>query len=202
MRQVEKRYTRERVVHVGHFELHEDDRVLVTGSNGSGKSTLLRLIAGISRVDSGQIIRGGRILKGGLGYVPQSGGLYPEVTVRENLAIRRRLWRRPQLAPDSCWYVREMGLTDFLDKLPAELSGGTQRVATIAAALHVDPDWLLFDEPFYGLDAERRKILREHLERIATQFACLMITSPGENDIPEANRTIHIEKGEVRWAAR
>jgi ABC-type multidrug transport system ATPase subunit len=201
MQQVEKRYTQETVVHVRELKLYERDRILLTGSNGSGKSTLLRLIAGISRANAGQIRRGTRILEGRLGYVPQSGGLYPEMTVRDNLELRRRLWNRPPLAPDDCWYVAQMGLSKLLGKRPGELSGGAQRATTIAAALHIDPDWLLLDEPFYGLDAERRKTLRERLAAIGPQLACIVVTSPGENDFPEADRTIHIDKGEVTWEA-
>jgi ABC-type multidrug transport system ATPase subunit len=202
MEQVEKRYTQERVLFVRELRLYEGDRILLTGSNGSGKSTLLRLIAGISRVHSGQLRRGARLLEARLGYVPQSGGLYPEMTVRENLELRRRLWNRPPLAPEDCWYVAQMGLAKLLGKRPSELSGGAQRAATIAAALHVDPDWLLLDEPFYGLDGERRQTLRGWLTAIGPKLACILLTSPGENDYPQAQRTIHIDKGEVPWEAQ
>jgi ABC-type multidrug transport system ATPase subunit len=184
LERVEKRYGRQRVLTVESLALEAGNRVLITGANGSGKSTLLRLLAGVAFADRGRIIRGSVLARARLGYVPQSGGLYGELSVRENLALRRRLWRRPPASPEAPWYVTELGLADLLDKTPAELSGGFQRLATVAAALHGDPDWLALDEPFYGVDAERRARLLAGLLARAPMPTLLVVAAPSATSSP------------------
>jgi ABC-type multidrug transport system ATPase subunit len=195
---VEKRYGHQRVLTVESLILGAGERVVISGTNGSGKSTLLRLLGGVSSPDRGRVIRGDTIAHGRLGYVPQSGGLYSDLTLRENLSLRRRLWRRPAAEPEARWYIGELGLGPLLDKMPPELSGGFQRLATVAAALHADPDWLLLDEPFYGVDATRRSRLIEGLLELAKSLAMLVVAAPTADELPDATLTISVEQGLVQ----
>lgn len=198
LEQVEKRYGGERVLAVESLALGAGERVLIIGANGSGKSTLLRLLAGVSRPDRGRVRR--NLSAATLAYVPQSGGLYSELSMRENLALRRRLWNRIPMPPESAWYIHDLGLEPLLDKTPTELSGGFQRLAAVAAALHVEPDWLLLDEPFYGLDSERRDRLVAGLRELAGSLGLLVITAPGPGEFPDVTQTLGMESGQVQWA--
>jgi len=198
---VEKSYGRRRVLSVDALSLEAGDRVLIAGTNGSGKSTLLRLIAGVASPDRGRIIRSAA-LAGKLGYVPQSGGLYGELSIRENLKLRRLLWRLPPSAPEGMWYVEGLGLHELLDRTPAELSGGFQRLAAVAAALHAEPDWLLLDEPFSGVDAGRRARLVEGLLNVGKTMPLLVVTAPAADEFPEPTLIVEVESGSIRCARR
>ena len=132
-----------------------------------------------------------------IGYVPQSGGLYPDLTVEENLKLRRALWLRKRLSANWARTVAALDLQGTLERTPAELSGGLQRLATIAAALHVEPDWLLLDEPFQGLDPRRRTLLVEHLALISARLQLLVITAPAENDFGLLTKTIRMVGGRI-----
>ena len=113
---VTKRYGREQIMDIHSLAFERGDKVLLTGNNGSGKSTLLRLIGGVSTVTSGKVWRAPSLRDGGVGYVPQSGGLYGELTVRANLALRRRLWDKPEINPEPQPYIQCLGLEGVLDK--------------------------------------------------------------------------------------
>ena len=192
---VEKRYGRERVVAVESLVLNLGECVLITGANGSGKSTLLRLLAGVSRPDRGRVRRSPSAT---LGYVPQSGGLYPELSIRANLELRRRLWNRDPMQPESAWYIRDLGLDSLLAKTPSELSGGFYRLAAVAAALHAEPEWLFLDEPFSGLDPERRKRLNAGLQDLAASLDLLVISAPNLGELEGATRTLRMESGQLQ----
>jgi iron(III) transport system ATP-binding protein len=143
----------------------------ILGSSGAGKTTLLRLVMGLERLDAGHIGVGGTILadervhvpteRRRVGYVSQEGALFPQLTVRENIAFGL-----PRGERKSSGRVHEVlvlvGLSDhFLDRNPAQLSGGEQRRVALARALSPRPNLILLDEPFSGLDAALRVETRE-----------------------------------------
>jgi ABC-type multidrug transport system ATPase subunit len=194
---VEKHYGRQRVLKVESLSLKEKDRVLVTGANGSGKSTILKVLAGITPVDRGHV-RWARVLRHEvLGYVPQSGGLYSQLSVRDNLFLRRRLYRSGNPSISEAWYIRELGLIPLLSKRFAELSGGFQRLASLAAALHVEPTWLLLDEPFGGVDFVKRQILLDRLGEVSQELRLLVVTAPVPEEYPEFNKWVRLEEGQL-----
>ena len=145
--------------------------VVVVGPSGCGKSTLLRIVAGLLPFSSGQVRVGGRDVKGpqtDLGIVFQSPVLLDWRNVLENVLVQIELRgmevekyraRAEQLLAD-------VGLRDFMDRRPRELSGGMrQRVAIVRALIH-DPLLLLMDEPFGALDALTREQMRIDLEKL------------------------------------
>jgi ABC-type multidrug transport system ATPase subunit len=197
LEQVEKRYGRYHVLKVEGLSLKEGDRVLISGANGSGKSTLLKVLSGIAPIDRGRMWRA-RILKTeALGYVPQTGGLYGQLSVQDNLLLRRRLYGRGNGRVEEAWYIKELGLLPLLSRRFAELSGGFQRLATLAAALHVQPAWLLLDEPFGGVDPSKRQILLERLGEISRALRLHVITVPAPEELPEVNKWIRLEEGQL-----
>ena len=140
--------------------------VCMVGSSGCGKSTLLAIAAGLEQATSGVVLLDGEPVTGPgahCGLVFQSFSLYPWRTVAENVAFGLEVAgldkaaRRRRVAD----YLAVMGLTDFADALPKELSGGMKQRTAIARALATEPEVLLLDEPFGSLDAQTRASMQE-----------------------------------------
>lgn len=148
------------------FTLDKAHTKIVIGASGSGKSTILRLILGLLKPDAGEIyINGERTdnmpedelmrVRADLGMVFQEGALFDSLTVRENVGYRLFEETKMPIAEVDA-RVKEVlgfvGLAEFLDRMPSELSGGQRRRVAIARALTSKPHILLYDEPTTGLD--------------------------------------------------
>lgn len=162
--------------------------VALVGPSGSGKSTLIRLLAGLDRPLFGSVhVDGARVTAPdpSRALVFQDPTLLPWRTVRGNVAIgpqaRRALARSKQRIDDALALV---GLTDFADAWPAQLSGGMAQRAALARALVNDPSVLLLDEPLGRLDALTRRVLQGELLRLWQErgFTAVLIT----HDVSEA----------------
>lgn len=171
-------------LHVNRGEL-----VCVVGASGSGKSTLLRLVAGLERPTSGTIEVDGYPVEGpgaDRGMIFQNYTLYPWMTVADNVAFGLKLQRRAKAERQQMVdeYLEVVGLADFADAYPKELSGGMMQRAAIARALICQPQILLMDEPFGALDVQTKETMQQFLLKIwhQTKTTILMIT----HDISEA----------------
>lgn len=161
----------------------------LVGRSGCGKTTLLKLAAGLLRPDTGAIsVDGQALLKPGsqLGFVFQSPTLLEWKNVMGNVLLPIALQRKP--LPADRARAQEllalMGLSDFSERFPTELSGGQQSRVAIARALLLEPSLLLLDEPFAALDAITREELQDDLLRICrlAQTTVFFVT----HDISEA----------------
>jgi phospholipid/cholesterol/gamma-HCH transport system ATP-binding protein len=148
------------------FTLKTGHTKIFLGASGAGKSTILRLILGLLKPDSGQIfVNGDRVddmhedammeVRGDLGMVFQEGALFDSLSVRENVGYK--LFEELNWKPaDANHRVEEVlgfiGLAEFIDRKPSELSGGQRRRVAIARAMAAKPRILLYDEPTTGLD--------------------------------------------------
>lgn len=150
-------------------EVEVGEFVCILGQSGCGKSTLLRLIAGLEKPTSGELLIGEEEIKGASlnrGVVFQDYGLFPWMTAGENimLALKQRF---PERSKDELKQIaenmlHEVGLADDVyKKLPKELSGGMKQRCAIAQAFSIDPPILLMDEPFGALDAVTRAKLQD-----------------------------------------
>jgi NitT/TauT family transport system ATP-binding protein len=153
------------------FRIGEGEFVAVVGPSGCGKSTLLKIVAGLLRHSTGLVHRAGRPLNGPgpeVGVVFQSPVLLPWRTIFENVTLPIE-FRRQSIADyrDRATALLAMvGLKDFADRYPHELSGGMQQRAAIVRALVQDPKILLMDEPFGALDAMTREQMNLDVLRI------------------------------------
>lgn len=120
--------------------------------SGSGKSTLLRCIAGLEKVNSGEIISK-TINK--IGIVFQNFNLFPHLTAFENITISQSKKSSDLFLNKASDLMEMLGIEDLKDKKPSELSGGQKQRVAIARALILDPEILLFDEPTSALDPEK-----------------------------------------------
>lgn len=198
MEGVEKRYGRESILRVETLKIHAGDRIMLCGRNGSGKSTLLRLLAGVVPHDRGRVWFADDLRRATPGVVPQHGGLYGDLSLSDNLRLRRGVHGLGPADPLQRRYLRTLGLTSLMTKRFAELSGGYQRLAAIAAALHVDPGWLLLDEPFSGVDERHAETVLAELERIERNLQLVVLAAPTRVALPSANRWIELEEGRIR----
>jgi len=163
--------------------------VCIVGASGSGKSTLLRLVAGLLRPTAGEVTLDGRPVEGAgqeRGLVCQTGALFPWRTAAANIAFGLELLPLPRAdrARRVAWYLREVGLEAFADRLPGQLSGGQRQRVAIARALACEPRVVLLDEPFGALDVQTKEDMQLFLRRVwaDTGTTVLMVT----HDVEEA----------------
>lgn len=171
-----------------HFEVTSGELICLVGPSGCGKTTLLRIIAGLEKQTSGQILLDGKAIESTSrerGMVFQEPRLFPWLTLEENIGfgIKGRMGKK-----DLRNIVQELqimvGLTDFAKAMPNQLSGGMAQRAAIARALAADPLILLLDEPFAALDAQTRTKLQTVFLKLwqSTHKTCIHVT----HDIDEA----------------
>jgi phospholipid/cholesterol/gamma-HCH transport system ATP-binding protein len=148
------------------FTLQTGHTKIFLGASGAGKSTILRLILGLLKPDSGVIfVNGERVdnmreeqlmaVRGDLGMVFQEGALFDSLTVRENVGYKlfeELHWPTDQANARVAEVLGFIGLGEFIDRMPSELSGGQRRRVAIARAMAAKPRILLYDEPTTGLD--------------------------------------------------
>jgi ABC-type nitrate/sulfonate/bicarbonate transport system ATPase subunit len=157
------------------------------GPSGCGKSTLLRILAGFDPADAGEVLLGGEPVRGPsprLGMVAQAGGLFPWLTLRDNLAYGPREAGRSDTDEVVGGLLEATGLTGFAGVLPRQLSGGMRQRAAIAQVLANAPPVLLLDEPFGALDAQTRLRMHEWLRGLlaARPTTVVLVT----HDVDEA----------------
>jgi len=177
------------------LQVTSGETLVLIGPSGCGKSTLLRLITGLIQPDSGTItFEGSKLspdnifqIRQRMGYVIQEGGLFPHLSVRDNVTVMARYLRR-----DASWIdsrLNELAQLvrlpeEMLKRFPAQLSGGQRQRVSLMRALMLDPDLLLLDEPLGALDPMIRYELQQELKAIFSQLGktVIMVT----HDIAEA----------------
>jgi NitT/TauT family transport system ATP-binding protein len=171
------------------FALDEGEFVCLLGSSGCGKSTVLNLLAGFERPDGGALLLDGRPIRSpGVerGMVFQQPTLFPWLSVRDNVTFGPRMAGPPagHCRTEADRYLRLVGLQDFAEHAPWQLSGGMRQRAALARAWVTHPEILLMDEPFGALDAQTRLAMQELLTGIwqATGTTLLFVT----HDVDEA----------------
>ncbi|MBO2893130.1 ABC transporter ATP-binding protein [Pseudomonas asiatica] len=181
--------------------------VTLLGPSGCGKSTLLRCIAGLTPVDSGQILLDGHDIvplspqKRGIGMVFQSYALFPNMTVEQNVAFGLRMQKVK--ADESQARVREalelVELGNFAGRYPHQLSGGQCQRVALARSLVTRPRLLLLDEPLSALDARIRKHLREQIRAIQRELGLttIFVTHDQEEALTMSDRIFLMNQGRI-----
>ena len=155
------------------FEVLEGEILMLLGSSGCGKSTILKMINRLIDPTEGRIYLDGKDiqqqdpieLRRSIGYVFQGIGLFPHLSIRENISIVPRLLDWPEDRINNRYRelleLVQLSPEIHADRFPDELSGGQQQRVAVARALAADPDYLLMDEPFGALDAITRDSLQQ-----------------------------------------
>jgi NitT/TauT family transport system ATP-binding protein len=172
-----------------------EEFISILGPSGCGKTTLLKIIAGLEKADSGEVVFHTPDKR--VGFVFQSPTLLPWLTVLENVALPLRAsgFRRDEAYEKARKYLSLVGLRAFEDFYPRELSGGMKQRVNIARALAVEPTLLLMDEPFSQLDpltAEslRSEVLDLWLYGVTTVRAIIMVTHNVDEAILMSDRIV------------
>jgi ABC-type nitrate/sulfonate/bicarbonate transport system ATPase subunit len=186
--------------------IHPGEFVCIVGGSGCGKTTLLRIVAGLETDFEGAVSLDGRRITGPSlerGVVFQEHRLLPWLTVRDNIAFGKGV--NQDASPGVSHYLELVGLSEFVDAYPHQLSGGMSQRVAIARALAGQPEVLLLDEPFAALDALTRARMQEELLRIwqAEKTTVLLVTHDIEEAVFLADRIIVMssQPGTVRRIA-
>lgn len=153
------------------FEVHRREFICILGQSGCGKSTLIRIVAGLETPSSGLVELDGKPVVGpgsDRGMVFQSYTLFPWLTVKKNVmfGLQQKGIPKAQASDEALRWVDLVGLGQFPDAYPYQLSGGMKQRVAIARALANQPRVLLMDEPFGALDAQTRAQMQTHLKQI------------------------------------
>ena len=191
------------------LEVNEREVVCLVGRNGAGKSTTLRTIMGYLRPRAGRIrFRGEEIhrrhtheiARRGLAFAPEDSGIFPDLTVAENIEIAT--WTRPGGRPAAERIERAYEVFPVLRKYAArkgpEMSGGERKMLSVARALVLDPAMLLLDEPFEGLSPAIIPTVSQGLAEITQRGHSILLAESNIHHVPPfATRLYVIERGEI-----
>ncbi len=189
------------------LDIVQGEFVCFLGPSGCGKTTLLRAIAGLDPQTRGTIRQGGRDIselpasRRDYGIVFQSYALFPNLTVRRNIAFGLENMKKSRAEVDT--RVRNLldlvGLPEQADKYPAQLSGGQQQRIALARALAIDPGLLLLDEPLSALDAKVRVHLRHEIKELQRKLGVttIMVTHDQEEALSMADRIVVMNQGVI-----
>jgi NitT/TauT family transport system ATP-binding protein len=175
--------------------INQGEYICAVGASGSGKSTLLRQIAGLDRPTSGEVRIDGELIScpgHDRGMIFQNYTLYPWMSVLENAEFGLKLLKVPKKIrrEQASYYLNVVGLTQFAQALPKQLSGGMKQRVAIARALASEPKVLLMDEPFGALDIHTKEAMHEFMIELwqRTQITIFMITHDVEEAVFLSNR--------------
>jgi len=207
VKQLNKHYGATQIFENIDFSADEGEFVTLLGPSGCGKSTLLRCLAGLTPVDSGQILLQGVDLvpmspqQRGIGMVFQSYALFPNMSVNDNVAFGLKMQKQP--ANDIRRRVDEalalVELNEFAHRYPHQLSGGQCQRVALARSLVTRPRLLLLDEPLSALDARIRKHLRDQIRRIQQELrlTAIFVTHDQEEALTLSDRVVLMNKGKI-----
>jgi iron(III) transport system ATP-binding protein len=189
------------------LEITPGEFVCFLGPSGCGKTTLLRIIAGLERQTAGRIVQAGRDVSTlpaaarDFGIVFQSYALFPNLTVRANIAygLENRGLKNAQIKARVDELLATVGLADQATKYPAQLSGGQQQRVALARALAPSPGLLLLDEPLSALDAKVRGRLRREIKHLQRELGVttIMVTHDQEEALTMADRIVVMNEGRI-----
>ena len=189
------------------LDIIEGEFVCFLGPSGCGKTTLLRAIAGLDIQSTGRIEQGGRDISAlppaerDFGIVFQSYALFPNLTVRKNVAygLENRKTPRAEVRQRVSELLELVGLPEQGDKYPAQLSGGQQQRVALARAIATSPGLLLLDEPLSALDAKVRERLRHEVRELQRRLGVttIMVTHDQEEALTMADRIVVMNQGVI-----
>lgn len=218
---IEKRFGHVPALRGIDFKIEAGEAVSILGANGAGKSTLLRILAGLSRPSRGNFqalrinpseqtsLRPARNLHGRplrrdalraeIGYVGHATLVYGELTARENLAFAVRLVGQTPKRDQIDTSLSEVGLMEFADRRVGGFSRGMAQRLSIARAIVHDPQFLLLDEPFTGLDESSANRLSNQLAALrGGERTLILVTHDPRRAIELSDRALILHRGKIR----
>lgn len=193
------------------FVINDKEFVVFVGPSGCGKSTSLRMIAGLERQSSGDIVIGDRVVNDmhpkdrDIAMVFQDYALYPHMTIKENLSFGLKNLKRPkdEIERKVNDAAQILGLDEMLDRKPRELSGGQRQRVALGRAIVRDPQVFLFDEPLSNLDAKLRIQVRVELAELHKRLGATIVyvTHDQVEAMTLGERIVVMNKGTIQQIA-
>ena len=194
------------------LEIDEKEFVVLVGPSGCGKSTTLRMLAGLEKITSGDILINEKIINDlppsvrDIGMVFQSYALYPHLSVKENLSFGLKLQQGQNKIDDleiesRIFELSEiLGLNEILEKMPKSLSGGQRQRVALGRALDKRPKVILMDEPLSNLDAKLRSQMRIEIRRLHDELGMttVYVTHDQVEAMTLADRIVVMNDGEIQ----
>lgn len=207
VKNIKKSFNNEEILKGISFDVYKGEFLSLLGPSGCGKTTLLRILIGIEKHDSGNIIKDGKIIdnvspsKRKIGIVFQNYALFPNMTALENIeyVLKINNHSKKEAKELALNILKKVGLINEKDKKPSELSGGQMQRVAIARTLALNCEIILFDEPLSALDAENRLTLKKEFKEIQKKFGVTMIyvTHDQEEAFSLSDRVMVLKKGEI-----
>ena len=208
---VSKSFGNKKILDNINIEIEKNKITCLIGESGCGKTTLLKMINRLNEPTSGIItINGKNILKQdpiklrrSIGYVIQQTGLFPHMTIKENIEIIPKIEKLPKQDIEKktmeLMQMIDLNPAEYLNRYPNELSGGQQQRIGIARAFATDPDIILMDEPFSALDPVTRSSLQDELIKIQNKHkkTIVFVTHDMDEAIKLADKIAIMEEGHI-----
>ena len=204
---IHKSFGSNKIITDFNLEGKEDEFLVLVGPSGCGKSTLLRMIAGLEKIDNGEIFINDQKInelhpsKRQTAMVFQSYALYPHMNVFENMSFGLKIEKRPkeEIASKVKEAAKILKIEELLDRRPKELSGGQRQRVAIGRAITRNPKIFLFDEPLSNLDAALRAEMRVEISKLHNQIKTNMIyvTHDQVEAMTLADRIVILNKGNI-----
>ncbi|WP_018143591.1 ATP-binding cassette domain-containing protein [Alloscardovia criceti] len=208
---VSKEFEGKNVVQDLSFTIQDGEFFVIVGPSGSGKTTLLKMMNGLEKPTQGSITVNGkdvaqcnlRELRLGLGYVFQTGSLFPHLTVAENIGViaSMKKWDAEKIKQETHKLLDQVGLdhTVYADRMPSELSGGQAQRVGIVRALLTKPEVVIMDEPFSALDPMSRTQLQDLVKQLHDAFhtTFIFVTHNMHEAVRLADRLCVLHEGSI-----
>lgn len=194
-----KSFNGQEVVHNISFDISKGEIFGLIGPNGAGKTTIIRMLLDIIRPDSGEILilenPLSEIIKNRIGYLPEERGLYRKLTVIETLSYLGSL-KAKDSKERAVALLEKMGMLPQKDKKIMELSKGMQQKIQLIAAIIHDPEFIILDEPFSGLDPVNMKLVKEIIIDLGKEGKTILISTHMMDQVERmCDRIFMIHKG-------
>ena len=210
-RNVSKSYKNSEVLKHINFTIYDGEIVVLIGPSGCGKTTTLKMINRLIEPTDGEILINGKniketdpiALRRTMGYVIQQTGLFPHMTVRQNIEVIPRLEKRPDgdITRNTMALMKMVGLDpdSYLDRYPVQLSGGQLQRIGVARAFATNPDIILMDEPFSALDPITRSGLQDELVNLQAHLkkTIVFVTHDMDEAVKIADRICIMYEGDI-----
>ncbi len=209
-------YANRQILHNLNLKIQKKHFVAIMGGSGSGKTTLLKLISGQLKPQSGQILVEGADLitfsetqlyqyRRKMGMLFQFGALFTDLSIYENIAfpLREQTQLPEEMIRDLVLMkLNAVGLRGVEDYMPSDLSGGMARRVALARAIALDPELVLYDEPFTGLDPVSLGVIAHLINRVnhALESTSIMVTHDLTKSLDIVDQVIFLSDGEVRFS--
>ena len=203
IKELRKSFSEKEVLHGISFSVESGKALGLLGRNGAGKTTTIRILMDVFKANSGEILIDGKKFEPRnyqIGYLPEGRGLYPKKKVTEQIVYLAQLRGIPvkKAKENTKTWLNKLGIEEYADKVVDSLSKGNQQKVQLAQALVCDPEIVILDEPFSGLDPVNAQILKDTVRELISQNKLVIFSSHQMSYVEEfCEEIVIINKGEI-----